>query len=119
MHDDVGLETLLDLNGLAYRLDNGYWVKFEAWRVDANAHIPHGVRYSLTLHDSHNRRLVGFDNAHGYQLPRRKRYCGRRVVWDHHHHSDEQVTPYEYESAARLIEDFWAEVDRVLQGDGP
>ncbi len=44
MCDEIGLEALLDLNGLSYRLDNGYWVKFEAWRVDASAHIPHGVR---------------------------------------------------------------------------
>lgn len=113
---DVGLETLLDLNGQAYCLDNGYWVKFEAWRVAANEKIPHGIRYSLTLHDRQNHRVIGFDNAHGCPTPRRKRFSGRRIVWDHRHHPGETIGPYEYESAAQLIEDFWAEVERIIQG---
>ena len=29
----------------------------------------------------------------------------------------EKASPYEYQSAAQLIEDFWAEVERVIQGD--
>ena len=116
---ETGLDALIDLNGLAYRLDNGYWVKFEARLVVPNAQVPHGVRYSLTLHDRYNRRVVGFDNAHGFQAPKRKRFAGRRVVWDHRHHLEEQISPYEYESAAQLLEDFWAEVERILQGVAP
>lgn len=112
----VGLEVLLDLNGLSYRLDNGYWVKFEAWQVSSSEQIPHGIKYSLTLHDRFNNRVIGFDNAHGCQPPRRQRYGGRRIVWDHRHHSGEKASPYEYQSAAQLIEDFWAEVERVIQG---
>ena len=28
--DDAGLNTLLDLNGEIFPMDNGYWTKFEA-----------------------------------------------------------------------------------------
>jgi Family of unknown function (DUF6516) len=72
--------------------------------------------YSLTLHDRNNTRVIGFDNAHGYTPPRRKKFGGRKVTWDHRHH-EEKVASYEYESAAQLIEDFWAEVERIIQGE--
>ena len=48
---DETIETLLDLNGERYYLDNGYWVKFEAHKAKPTKHIPYGIRYSLTLHD--------------------------------------------------------------------
>lgn len=32
---EMGLETLLDLDGMTYRLDKGYWVKFEVRLVQA------------------------------------------------------------------------------------
>lgn len=46
---DNGLDTLLELDGEMFMLDGGCWVKFEVRLVDSNEHIPHGVRYSLTL----------------------------------------------------------------------
>ena len=52
------LENLLNLHGEAFLMDNGYWVKFEAYQVEITTSIPHGVRYSLTLHDKNNRRVV-------------------------------------------------------------
>jgi len=30
-------------------MDNGYWVKFESWRIEPNIRVPHGIRYSVTL----------------------------------------------------------------------
>lgn len=109
-----GLKTLLDLHGYTYRLDKGYWVKFEAYPVTANEHIPHGVSYCLTLHDRYNRRVVGFDNAHGHSLRSgRKKFGGRKVTWDHKH-SCEKVFEYEFETAAQLIEDFWDEVGKIV-----
>jgi len=113
---ETGLETLLDLNGITYRLDKGYWVKFEAHLIMASGQIPHGVSYSLTLHDRNNTRVIGFDNAHGCPPPRRKKYGGRKITWDHQHNLEEKIIPYEYESAAQLIEDFWIEVERILEG---
>ena len=43
------LETLLDLDGISYGIGGGYWVKFDITAVSPNAHIPHGVKYSLSL----------------------------------------------------------------------
>ncbi len=113
---DPGLETLLDLNGMSYRLDKGYWVKFEAWPVEPSDQIPHGIRYTLTLHDSNNARVIGFDNAHDCQPPRRKKFSGRRIVWDHFHRLEGKAVPYEFESPVQLIEDFWAEIERITLG---
>lgn len=69
-----GLETLLEMHGEVFPMENGYWTKIEAKRVPSTEHIPHGIRYCLTLHDRHNKRVLGYDNAHG--VPSRKRYGG-------------------------------------------
>jgi hypothetical protein len=107
------LETLLNLNGEIFPMDNGFWSKFEAWEVSPCEQIPHGISYSLTLHDSSNRRVIGFDNAHAIK-PKRKKYGARKVTWDHKHRQ-ENVSPYEFESAAQLLEDFWNTVDDYLE----
>jgi hypothetical protein len=64
---DETLETLLDLDGEIFLMEGGYWTKFEANRVEPTQHIPHGVRYSLTLHDRNNTGILGFDNAHAFR----------------------------------------------------
>lgn len=88
---DLGLETLLDLNGIVYRLSKGYWVKFEAYLVSQTAQIPHGVSYSITLHDRNNTRVLGFDNAHGTNPRGRKKFSGRKVSWDHKHRYEKVI----------------------------
>lgn len=108
-----GLETLLSLDGEIFPMENGYWTKFEVKQVTPNEHIPHGVSYCLTLHDRYNARVIGFDNAHGVKT--RKRFGGRCLRWDHKHEKH-VVSPYEFESAAQLIEDFWKEVTAILDG---
>jgi hypothetical protein len=55
--EDETLATLLNLDGEIFPMDSGYWTKFEAYRVNPEPHISHGVRYSLTLHDRYNRRV--------------------------------------------------------------
>lgn len=112
---DIGIETLLDLDGITYRLEAGYWVKFEARRVAPSQQMPHGISYSLTLHDRNNTRIIGFDNAHGCPSSKRKKFSGRKVTWDHRH-KQEKIFPYEYETAAQLLTDFWEEVERVIGG---
>ncbi len=109
---DVGLETLLLLNGEIFPMDNGFWTKIEAYRIVSNQHVPHGIRYSLTLHDRYNSRILGYDNAHGIK-PQRKRFGGKREVWDHRH-KRKIVEPYEFENAAQLLEDFWHDVNDLL-----
>ncbi len=107
--------TLLDLDGEIFIMDDGHWVKFEVKRVRPSVGIPHGVRYSLTLHDRNNVRVVGFDNAHAIKSKGRKRFSGRKVAWDHQHHM-ERVEPYEFESAGQLLDDFWRAVKMETLG---
>lgn len=63
---DHSLDTLLELDGVMYTVDDTgcCWVKFDVARIDATQERPHGLRYSLTLHDEKGTRLLGFDNAH-------------------------------------------------------
>jgi hypothetical protein len=112
-HND--LNVLLDLNGYIYHLGkDGYWVKFEAHAVAVTDHKPHGISYSITLHDRHNRRVVGFDNAHGFtSKSKRKKFGCSKVTWDHKHNC-EKISEYEFESAGQLLVDFWEEVDKIV-----
>jgi len=113
---DGSLDTLLDLHGLTLFIDDEYWVKIVAIRVDASPERPHGLSYSLTLHDGAGNRLVGFDNAHAVSDltgPGSKSSRG----FDHRHRRG-LVRRYDYRDAATLLEDFWAEVDTVLREKG-
>lgn len=103
---------LLELDGEIFPMDSGYWTKIEAKLVTSNAHIPHGIKYSLTLHDRNNIRILGYDNAHGIK-PKRKKYGAKRTVWDHKHER-KIVEPYEFETPAQLLEDFWINVEKIL-----
>jgi len=110
--DKTGLDILLSMDGEIFPMDNGYWTKFEVKRVEVSEKAPHGIRYSLTLHDKNNNRVFGIDNAHGFK-PKRKRYGAKKIAWDHQH-KKENVLPYEFESPAMLLTDFWKEVDKIL-----
>jgi Family of unknown function (DUF6516) len=113
---DPGLDILLDLDGMSIAADaeGKYWIKFVVRQVPPSPERPHGVSYSLTLHDEGGVRLVGFDNAH--VGPARKGRP-RRTARDHRHRLM-STTAYEYRDATTLLEDFWAEVYAVLQERG-
>ncbi|MDO9528734.1 MAG: hypothetical protein Q7J27_06190, partial [Syntrophales bacterium] len=91
---------------------NGYWTQFKARLVEANEHIPHGIRYNLSLHDGNDLRIVGYDNAHGYQ-PKKKRYKAKKTTWDHIHKRNKTYS-YEFDSAPQLIGDFWNTVQEFI-----
>ena len=110
--EDFGLETLLDLDGEIFPMENGFWIRFEAFKTEPSKQIPHGIKYSLTLHDRNNTRVLGFDNAHAYK-PKRKKSGAKKVTWDHQHKKD-MVKDYEFDSPGKLLEDFWSEVDRIM-----
>jgi hypothetical protein len=112
-YEDV--QTLLNLDGQKFWPNPKYWVKFDVRRVGATPQIPHGIKYSLTLHDRNNNRILGFDNAHVVKVKGRKckKYTGRVVAWDHVHKL-ENVKSYEYESASQLLDDFWKAVDEII-----
>lgn len=65
---DEGLERLLDLDGFLAEVGGGFWVKIIAQRVPVDNSRPHGVTYTLTLHDPAGRRVFGIDNAHAVRL---------------------------------------------------
>lgn len=94
-------------------MENGYWTKFEARKVEPSDNIPHGIKYSLTLHNRRNERILGYDNAHAIKR-KGNPYIANRIVWDHKHKRD-VVEAYEFDSAGQLLEDFWADVERILK----
>jgi len=114
--EDYELRTLLSLDGETYWRGN-YWTKIEVKRVEVSVHRPHGIKYSLTLHDSNNTRIIGFDNAH--EIKRRgrrpKSYTGRKITWDHIHKC-EKIEFYKFVSASQLLQDFWDAVNQVIEG---
>jgi len=115
MKRDTGIDTLLDLHGYVLDQEYGYWIKIEAWRVEESAQIPHGIRYSLTLHEPYGNRILGYDNAHAVKPPKKFKYAGRIIPFDHkHRHVSDKGVPYEFVDAQQLLNDFFADVDRIL-----
>lgn len=88
----------------------------DAWRIDVTPKVPHGIRYSLTLHDPYGTRILGYDNAHAIKRPKKCKYAGRILAHDHtHQHGRDKGVPYEFKNADQLLKDFFEDVDRVLQ----
>ena len=101
---------LLSLDGYEFQFARGYRVKIEAQPIAASSGRPHGVKYSLTLHDPDGRRLYGLDNAHGIR---------GRPPFDHRHvYGGRRVVAYEYRGPVGLLEDFYREVERLLRQRG-
>lgn len=69
---------------------------------------PHGIRYSFTLHDDLNERLLGFDNAHG--VP-------KQVAHDHQHgfRRTKQSFGYAFVTADKLLSDFMTAAAEACQ----
>ena len=113
---DEGLDRLLDLDGFLAEVGGGYWVKIEARRVPADTERPHGVAYTLTLHELGGSRVFGIDNAHLVRWTRGP--AGRSSASRDHLHRGETVRPYVYRDADTLIGDFWREVEAILRKAG-
>ena len=109
---------LLDFDGARYLFESGYWVKIEVRRTKPTPRRPHGLAYSLTLHDSEGVRLLGFDNAHVVS-PRGGRFKAGPIAHDHWHRTQSDPgRPYEFRSALQLVQDFLNEVERILAARG-
>jgi len=115
MGRDRSLDALLDLDGQTLVVDHkGHVARFVVHRTDVTEVRPHGLSYSLTLHDRTGRRLIGFDNAHAVERPGGK-FMEQPRFYDHvHRDKDAEGRPYPFVDAGKLIVDFWTEVDRVL-----
>lgn len=115
---DYTLENLLDYDGRIQWLDCGWWLKFEVQRVGVTEGIPHGVKYSLTLHDEDGTRMMGYDNAHAIGVKKgvKTTYLPR---WEHWHRDAlDTGRPYSYVDGAKLIQDFFEAAERTLQEHG-
>ena len=115
MAETSGLQSLLDLAGSIIDQGDGYWVKIEAWSVAPDKNVPHGIRYALTLHEPYGKRILGFDNAHSVKPPKKFKFSGQKLTYDHRHrHVTDKGVPYAFVDAYQLLSDFFVEVDRVL-----
>jgi uncharacterized protein DUF6516 len=112
------LEFLLAFDDRVHWLQHNYRLKFEIQRVEPSAERPHGLRYSLTLHDPNGKRLVGFDNAHAVSPPG-TRFRKRPMALDRWHRTEgDEGRLYEFVSAYQLLQDFFREARRVLNERG-
>ena len=109
-----GISTLLDLHQEVIDQEDGYWIKIEAWEVDACPANPHGIRYSLTLHNPRGQRILGYDNAHAPK--NRSGFSARKLPYDHRHRNLKDAgIRYEFTDAHQLLSDFFEDVDRALR----
>ncbi len=111
---DHSIESLLILNGDRYFIEDGkYEVVFKADLVEVSTEQPHGLKYSLVLLDAGGDRLTGFDNAH--PVPKRRSPGAKKASCNDHKHKGKRTTPYKFIDAQTLIENFWAEIDKIIR----
>ena len=60
--------------------------------------------------------FLGYDNSHAIKPPKKFKFAGQRLPYDHkHRHVADKGVPYEFKDANQLLADFFKEVDRVLK----
>lgn len=115
MRRDYGLETLLDLDGQVIDQGGGYWIKIDARAATVSDEIPHGVRYSLSLHEPGGRRVLGYDNAHPVRQAGKFKFAGKRRASDHIHQLGREIVQhYEFQNAEQFLTDFFRDADKLL-----
>jgi hypothetical protein len=107
---DWEMEALLSMDGEIGDAGDGLWFKIEAERVGKDDHRPHGIKYSLTLHDKTGQRIFGIDNAHSIGKPRRGPGYRRITAWGHLHEGKRKKR-YEYRTACDLLKDFFDAIE--------
>jgi hypothetical protein len=105
------MNRLLDYHRRRYWLVNGWSIRFRVFEVPVSEARPHGLRYSFTLHDVDDSRLLGFDNAHGVpgEQASDHRHRFRRTV---------ELAPYDFQDADKLLCDFFEAVERACNQEG-
>jgi len=80
-----------------------------------------GITTLIDLHDQIIDQGDGYwvkieDNAHAVKPPKKFKFAGTRLPYDHkHRHVSDKGVPYEFKNAHQLLLDFFLEVDRVLK----
>jgi hypothetical protein len=108
MTSDDDLEQLLCLHGTSYEMADGYVVEFKAERTDVTDRRPHGINYTLVLRPTDGEPLVRFV-AHAVARP-----GGQFVKPSAAFDQRDPGRPYASIMAAKVLEDFWAAVKRVM-----
>ena len=115
---DHSIELLLDLDGLNFAQEGGYWIKYEVSIAEITAERPHGIKYSLTLHDPQGQRIFGIDNAHRpKKRPGPAARSAQPKAVDHLHRGGRAYS-YEFEDAETLLVDFDKGVNAALKRQG-
>jgi hypothetical protein len=107
-----GLEYLLDLHRETYEVGGGWWVTIRAVKVEPSEDRPHGLQYSITLHNPKGERVLGYDNAHGVAASGKK-----KGSFDHRHYRG-RSRAYAFQSPADLLVDFRRDVEAILKEEG-
>ena len=94
----------------------GCWVELRVNRVPPNAAKPHGIDHSLCLLALDGTRLVCYDNAHPVASGRGP--GRRRAGTSDHRHVRAVAKSYRDTDAETLLQDFWADLERVLKEEG-
>jgi len=115
---DHSLELLLDLDGLNFAQEGGYWIKYEVSAVEKTTERPHGIKYSLTLHDPQGKRMFGIDNAHRPKKRRGPAARSTRPKAADHMHRGGRECAYKFEGAETLLVDFNKGVNAALKRQG-
>jgi|SRR5581483_4475171 hypothetical protein len=114
-----GWDYILDLHGQTIGYDNGYWVAIRASRVEPDAGRPHGLQYSLTLHDESGERILGYDNSHAIDVATGPAKRSKRPpAFDHVNRRGGRPVPYTFTTPFKLVQDFFAEVEAILKEEG-
>ena len=118
MTDKAELEWLLSFDGASYEAADGYVVEFTVKRTALTAARPHGISYALVFRPVRGAPYVRFDNAHAAARPG-GRFVEAHQAYDHWHRDERDPgRPYRFTTAARLLDDFWREVKRVMTEKG-
>jgi hypothetical protein len=88
-------------------------VAIRAVKVAPSKDRPHGLQYSITLHNPKGERMLGYDNAHGVDAPASR----KKRAFDHRHYRGKSKT-YIFRSPAELLVDFWEDVEVILKEEG-
>lgn len=108
-------ETLMVLDGTEFEMAPGIVAEFAVRRTDETPERPHGISYTLVLRSkTGGAPWLRFDNAHAIREKDRG-YKRKRVAYDHWHRTlRDPGRPYNFTTAAQLLDDFWREVKRIL-----
>ncbi len=114
-----GWDYFLDLDRQSIAYDSGYWATFRVSAVCPSEGRPHGIQYSLSLHDENGDRLLGYNNAHAVDVakgPARK--SKRPKAFDHINRRGRKPVPHAFTTPFKLLEDFFTDVDKILREEG-